>query len=69
MARFPECCSHCGTGVLAREVARRIGSGRGVTGLDRNEGMLAVARTRAPAITWRHGLAEQLPYADGTMEA
>jgi SAM-dependent methyltransferase len=54
----------CGTGVLARAAARYIGSGGSVTGLDRNESMLAVARRLAPAIHWQHGLAEDLPFAD-----
>lgn len=51
----------CGTGVLAREAARR---GAAVTGLDRNVGMLAVARRVAPAIEWREGRAEGLPFDD-----
>ena len=32
----------CGTGVLAREAARRVAPDGSVIGLDRNEGMLAV---------------------------
>ena len=46
----------CGTGVLACEAARRVGAGGAVSGLDRNEGMLAMARRKNPAIDWRrHG--------------
>ena len=52
----------CGTGVLAREAASRAAPGGEVCGLDRNEGMLAVARREAPGIAWRQGLAEALPY-------
>jgi len=59
----------CGTGVLAREAARRVQPGGTVTGLDRNDGMLAVARRKAPGIDWRHGLAEQLPFEDGRFDA
>jgi SAM-dependent methyltransferase len=59
----------CGTGVLAREAARRVGPGGAVTGLDRNEGMLAVARRKAPAIDWRLGRAEALDLADAAMDA
>jgi SAM-dependent methyltransferase len=59
----------CGTGVLAREVARRVGPGGAVTGLDRNDGMLAVARRKAPDIDWRLGVAEALGFADGAMDA
>ncbi len=58
----------CGTGVLAREAARRVAPGA-VTGLDRNGGMLAVARRMAPAIDWREGRAEALPFADGAFDA
>ena len=58
----------CGTGVLAREVARRVGPGS-VCGLDCNPGMLAVARARAPDIEWRPGRAEALPFAAGEFDA
>src|SRR5215472_13716259 len=58
----------CGTGVVARTAARRLG-GRGyVTGLDLSAPMLAVARSAAAAegatIEWREGSALQLPFAD-----
>jgi SAM-dependent methyltransferase len=59
----------CGTGVLAREAARRVQPGGTVTGLDRNEGMLAVARRKAPDINWRLGRAEALPFEDGAIDA
>jgi SAM-dependent methyltransferase len=59
----------CGTGALAREAAGRVAPGGSVTGLDRNEGMLAAARRKAPAIEWRQGLAEELPFADGAFDA
>ncbi|HUL07432.1 MAG TPA: methyltransferase domain-containing protein [Candidatus Acidoferrum sp.] len=58
----------CGTGVLAREAASATGSGGQVTGLDRNDGMLAVARRLAPGITWQLGLAESLPFADESFD-
>ena len=56
----------CGTGVLAREAASRDAS---VTGLDRNEGMLAMARRITPSVEWKLGRAEQLPFADGSFDA
>lgn len=56
----------CGTGVLAREAVRR---GATVTGLDRNPGMLAVAGRTAPAVDWRAGMAESLPFAEGSFDA
>jgi ubiquinone/menaquinone biosynthesis C-methylase UbiE len=59
----------CGTGVLAREAAQRVAPRGAVTGLDRNEGMLAVARRAAPAVDWRVGRAESLPFADGAFAA
>jgi ubiquinone/menaquinone biosynthesis C-methylase UbiE len=40
----------CGTGVLAREALRRVGLEGQVVGLDRNEGMLAVAARTEPNI-------------------
>jgi ubiquinone/menaquinone biosynthesis C-methylase UbiE len=55
----------CGTGVLAREAAASAGPGH-VTGLDRNDGMLAVARRLSPDIEWRQGLAEALPFDDAS---
>jgi SAM-dependent methyltransferase len=59
----------CGTGVLARAVAGRVGATGSVTGLDLNDGMLAVARRKAPAIEWRQGRAEALPFDDGQFDA
>lgn len=59
----------CGTGVLTREVARRFGPDGGAIGLDRNDGMLAVAARSAPAIEWRMGLAEALPFDDDSFDA
>lgn len=59
----------CGTGVLARAVAGRVGSGGLVVGLDPNEAMLAVARRQAPRLEWRQGRAEALPFEDGFFDA
>jgi SAM-dependent methyltransferase len=58
----------CGTGVAAREAARRVGSQGSVIGLDRNPDMLAVAARAAPDIDWRLGLAEDLPFDDATFD-
>jgi SAM-dependent methyltransferase len=54
----------CGTGVLAREAAARVGATGSVTGLDLNPGMLAVAAEAAPALQWRQGDAMAMPFAD-----
>ena len=59
----------CGTGVLAREAAKRVAPDGAVVGLDRNEGMLAVAQRKAPAVTWKAGLAESLPFPDRGFDA
>ena len=59
----------CGTGVLARTVAERVGERGAVVGLDINDGMLAVAESKAPQIEWRQGRAESLPFEDGWFDA
>ena len=59
----------CGTGVLTLEAARRVGPTGAVVGLDLNEGMLAVARCKAPQLEWRQGRAEALPFETGTFDA
>jgi len=58
----------CGTGVLARAAADRVELVKQVTGLDRNEGMLAVARRVRPQIDWRQGDASALPFADNSFD-
>ena len=52
----------CGTGILARQVAKRVGTKGSVIGLDPNEGMLAIAKRKAPKVEWRQGRAELLPF-------
>jgi ubiquinone/menaquinone biosynthesis C-methylase UbiE len=59
----------CGTGILAREAASRVGPQGYVAGLDPNPGMLSVAERLAPAIQWREGSAEALPYEDESIDA
>ena len=59
----------CGTGVLAREAAMRVGSTGRVSGIDSGAGMLALARDLAPTIEWREGVAEALPYPDRSFDA
>lgn len=58
----------CGTGVLAREIAARVAPTGRVTGVDINEGMLAVARRLRPEIVWQQGDAGKLPFDDGTFD-
>jgi ubiquinone/menaquinone biosynthesis C-methylase UbiE len=55
----------CGTGIVARLAAERIGNPRQVTGIDQSRGMLQVAREVDPRIDWREGNASHLPLAEG----
>ena len=52
----------CGTGVLACEALELVGGDGKVTGIDINDGMLAVARLKSGAISWQPGAAESLPF-------
>ncbi len=54
----------CGTGVLAREALNDGQPGGSITGLDRNEGVLAVGKRTTPEIDWQLGVAESLPFGD-----
>ncbi len=58
----------CGTGVLAREVLRRVGKDSRVVGLDLNGGMLAVAARAEPKVEWRQGDAASLPFEDARFD-
>ena len=59
----------CGTGVLARTVAARVGAGGQVIGLDANRDMLTVARRLDATIEWIDGRAEALPLPDASVDA
>lgn len=52
----------CGTGIVARIAADRVGAGGSVVGIDRNPAMLAVAERLRPDIEWREGDASGLPF-------
>lgn len=61
----------CGTGVVTRLAAERVGDAGTVTGLDVNPGMLAVARAQSPSghtIEWHEASAESLPFPDGAFD-
>jgi SAM-dependent methyltransferase len=58
----------CGTGILARAAARRVGPTGRVVGVDPNEGMLSVARQSPEPVEWRTGVAEQLPLGTGSFD-
>jgi demethylmenaquinone methyltransferase/2-methoxy-6-polyprenyl-1,4-benzoquinol methylase len=62
----------CGTGDLAIELARRVGTGGEVIGSDFSEQMLERARTKAAGradIAWEWGNALELPYPSGRFDA
>lgn len=62
----------CGTGIVARTAARRVGADGAVTGVDANPAMLAVAREAGaelePAIAWREGDVVALPLDDDVVD-
>jgi ubiquinone/menaquinone biosynthesis C-methylase UbiE len=58
----------CGTGIVARLAAERMGGKGSVAGVDLNPAMLAVARRLAPEIEWRQADAADLPIAPATFD-
>ena len=62
----------CGTGIVARLVAAHPLAPAQVTGLDLNEGMVAVARqiatTENQAIDWRQGNAMEMSFASASFD-
>jgi ubiquinone/menaquinone biosynthesis C-methylase UbiE len=62
----------CGTGIVARTAAPHVGAAGTVTGIDLNEGMLAVARKESatihPPIQWRQGDACSIPFPDDAFD-
>jgi demethylmenaquinone methyltransferase/2-methoxy-6-polyprenyl-1,4-benzoquinol methylase len=59
----------CGTGDLAIELARRVGTGGEVIGSDFSQEMLEHARGKAPELQWEWANALELPYASGRFHA
>jgi SAM-dependent methyltransferase len=61
----------CGTGVVARLAAERVGADGRVVGLDLNPGMLTVARSLPVGgvpVGWVQATAGRLPFPDGSFE-
>jgi ubiquinone/menaquinone biosynthesis C-methylase UbiE len=58
----------CGTGILADRIKRELDPDE-VYGVDMSDGMLNEARTRSEQVRWLHGPAEQLPFANGSLNA
>ena len=62
----------CGTGVVARLAAERVGASGAVAGLDLNPAMLQIARSvpsTGAAIRWYEGSAESMPLQDESFDA
>jgi ubiquinone/menaquinone biosynthesis C-methylase UbiE len=62
----------CGTGIVARLAAKRVGPTGSVAGLDINPGMLAVAHSAAPdapAIAWHEASADATSLPDAAYDA
>lgn len=59
----------CGTGILTRVIAERVGTDGSVSGVDANPGMLAVASRIVPGIKWHKGDAEALPCENDSFDA
>jgi SAM-dependent methyltransferase len=58
----------CGTGVLARGAAERVGTAGQVVGVDPNPAMLSVARRDSANVDWQVGAAESLPCDDARFD-
>jgi SAM-dependent methyltransferase len=65
----------CGTGVVARLAAQRVGHAGKVVGLDLNPGMLAVAAsatanepTTSASLTWQEASAAKMPFPDASFD-
>jgi ubiquinone/menaquinone biosynthesis C-methylase UbiE len=62
----------CGTGIIARLAAERVGKEGAVAGLDVNAGLLGVARAASahitPAIKWYETSAESIPLPEDTFD-
>ena len=57
----------CGPGALTAELVRRLGPGA-VTAVDPSAPFVAAARARFPQVEVRQGMAEQLPFPDGSFD-
>jgi len=61
----------CGTGIVTRFLADRVGGEGRTVGLDPTPFMLQKARaasTQYPTIEWREGAAEAMPFPDGSFD-
>jgi len=59
----------CGTGIVARTAAGRVGPGGRVVGVDLNRAMLTVAARVCPGVELRQADVTRLPFGNGTFDA
>lgn len=59
----------CGTGIVARTAAPRVGAAGRVVGIDLNDAMLTVAARVCPGVELRRADVTNLPFGDGTFDA
>ena len=59
----------CGTGVVARTAATRVGPTGRVVGVDVNDAMLTVARGSGSEVDYQSADATELPFADAAFDA
>jgi SAM-dependent methyltransferase len=60
----------CGTGLLLRDLARRLPAAASLAGVDAAAGMIEQARAKAsdPRLRFEQGAAERLPFPDGVFD-
>ena len=58
----------CGTGILAREAQKLVGPNGSTVGVDVNQEMLAIARSKSSSISWETGAAESLPFESASFD-
>lgn len=54
----------CGTGALTIAVSEHVGPKGKTIGVDINEGMLTIARSKSSSVQWLNAPAEELPFTD-----
>ena len=59
----------CGTGVLTREIAGRVGPDGRAVGLDCNDVMLSTAQSKSPDLEWMSASAEAIPHDNAEFDA
>lgn len=58
----------CGTGILTRHAADRVGPAGQAAGLDLNQAMLDVASRVRPDLNWRRGDVAAMPFGDDSFD-